>query len=66
MPRATTSLKTSGPRHRPSDVTSYHSSIADENTAGPSRWRAFSRPCPDDAATQPLTPNAARHPMCVA
>ncbi|KIP12458.1 hypothetical protein PHLGIDRAFT_97789 [Phlebiopsis gigantea 11061_1 CR5-6] len=47
--------------HRPSDVTSYHSSIADENNAGPSRWWAFTRPRPDDSATQPLAPNAARH-----
>ena len=42
-------------------MTSYHSSIADENIAGPSRWWAFTRPRPDDAAAQPLAPNAARH-----
>ena len=42
-------------------MTSYQSSVPDENGAGPSRWWAFTRHRPDDSASQPLSPNAARH-----
>lgn len=47
--------------HRPSDVTSYNSSLQDESLAGPSRWWAFTRHRPEDSSGQSLTANAARH-----
>lgn len=48
--------------HRPSDVTSYQSSVMNEDNAGPSRWWAFTRHRPEDSsASQPLAPNASRH-----
>ncbi|EKM61197.1 uncharacterized protein PHACADRAFT_204361 [Phanerochaete carnosa HHB-10118-sp] len=51
------------PAHRPSDVTSYTSSVYDDSMAGPSRWWAFTRHRPEDSAGQSLTANAARHGM---
>jgi len=46
--------------HRPSDVTSYQSSVGDENIAGPSRWWAFTRQRLGEGANQPLAAQAAR------